>query len=99
MAKPELLQSITILSKKIDILLQQQKSLQERIDNLEMQNQELRKQHDVDVSLLDNAKKNIEFLSVSHRLAATPEAIISARKKISSLIRTIDSCIRMINED
>lgn len=99
MAKPELLQSITILSKKIDILLQQQKSLQERIDNLEMQNQELRKQHDVDVSLLDNAKKNIEFLSVSHRLAATPEALISARNKVSKLIRTIDSCIRMINED
>ena len=99
MAKPELLQSITILSKKIDILLQQQKSLQERIDNLEMQNQELRKQHDVDVSLLDKAKKNIEFLSVSHRLAATPEALISARNKVSKLIRTIDSCIRMINED
>lgn len=99
MAKPELLQSITILSKKIDILLQQQKSLQERIDNLEMQNQELRKQHEVDVSLLDNAKKNIEFLSVSHRLAATPEALISARNKVSKLIRTIDSCIRMINED
>ena len=79
--------------------MQQQKSLQERIDNLEMQNQELRKQHDVDVSLLDNAKKNIEFLSVSHRLAATPEALISARNKVSKLIRTIDSCIRMINED
>ena len=99
MAKPELLTSISQLSKKIDSVLAQQQKLQKKITDLEKKNEELRLQHESDIKMLEKAEKEIEFLKVSHRLASSPEAIISARKKISSLIRTIDSCIRMINED
>lgn len=99
MAKPVLLQSFNNLSKKIDSLIETQKDLQERLKHLENENQELRTQHLKDQEDLDNAKKDIEFLKLSHRLADNPEALISARNKISQLIRTIDSCIRMIKED
>ena len=99
MAKPELLHSISTLSNQIDRLLEQQKKLQQRINFLETNNEELRKQHESDQLMLAKAQKDIEFLSVSHRLAASPEALLEARGKISMLIRNIDSCIRMIKED
>lgn len=99
MAQPELLQSITKLSKKIDSLLDQQKKLQDRIVLLEKSNLELISQHENDIKMLEKANKEIEYLKVSYRLASSPEAIISARNKISGLIRTIDNCIRILNED
>ena len=99
MAKPELINSISILSRKIENLIEQQKSLTERVFVLEQENQILRNQHKEDLIVISKAQKEIEFLSMSHRLANSPEALISARNKISQLIRTIDSCIRIIKED
>ena len=80
-------------------MLKLQQSLQNRIAELEVSNNELRKQHEADSILLEKAYKEIEFLKVSYRLASSPETIISARIELSKLIRTIDNCIRMINED
>ena len=99
MAKPELISSISNLSKKIDSLLITQRQLLERIKNLETVNMELRKQHDEDQELLAKAQKDIDYLSLSHKLADSPEALVEARNKISKLIRTLDNCIRLINDD
>ena len=99
MAKPELLISIHTLSKKVDLLLQEQNKLLERIKLLEIENDKLKNQSFKDREALENAEKDIEFLSLSHRLANSPEALTKARQKIAKLIRTIDSCIRLINED
>ena len=99
MASYELINSITSLLKKIDILIEQQKKLQQRVIELENKNKELSRQHEEDVLRLERIQKDIEFLSVSYKLAESPEALVSARKKISRLIRTIDNCIRMIEED
>ena len=99
MAKPELIQTLSRLSKKIDSLLEENKSLHEKVKTLEKNNKELISSHLNDTLLLNKARKEIEFLSLSHRLAASPEALVEARNKISNLLRTIDTCIRMINED
>ena len=99
MAKPELLSSVHHLSKKIDKLMEQHRINQNKINQLLEENLEMRQQHETDVQLLEKANKEIEFLSVSHRLADSPEALVSARNKVAKLIRTIDNCIRMINED
>lgn len=99
MAKLELIQTITMLSRKVDDLMAQLKLAQERAARLEEENSELRKIHEDDISKLQQAQKDIEFLSLSHRLADNPEALVDARKQISQLIRTIDSCIRLINQD
>ncbi|MCH5224541.1 MAG: hypothetical protein J1D77_01030 [Muribaculaceae bacterium] len=99
MAQPELIQTVQTLSRKVDTLLGDLKKAQEIAKKLEIANTELRKQHEKDVLALESAKRDIEFLKISHRLAATPEALVSARNQITQLIKTIDSCIRMINDD
>lgn len=99
MAKPELISSIANLSKKIDKLIETQKKLQKRVTELELANQELRTQHEEDLNKISKAQKDIEYLSLSYRLADSPEALVEARNKISKLLRTVDSCIRLINED
>lgn len=99
MAKPELLQSLSALSRTIDSLLEQQKKLSARVKSLEMKNSELLKTQEETGRKLEELRKENEFLVLSHRLASSPEALVAARTKISKLLRTIDSCIRMITEE
>ena len=99
MAKSDILHSISQLSKKIDALLVEREKLLDQIQKLKAENHELSLQHQNDVMLLENTKKDVEFLRLSHKLADSPEALVEARKEISSLVRTIDSCIRLIKEN
>lgn len=99
MAKSDLIIAISALSKKIDGLLDERNKLIARINDLQIENEKLKSLHTQDSADLENALRDIEFLSLSHRLADSPEALVEARKIISSLIRTIDSCIRLIKED
>lgn len=99
MAKSDILYSISQLSKKIDALLVEREKLLDQIQKLKAENHELSLQHQKDVMLLENTKKDVEFLRLSHKLADSPEALVEARKEISSLVRTIDSCIRLIKEN
>lgn len=99
MAKSDLLSSLSILSRRIDGLLEERDRLLDKIRELDSENRELKAQKEQDRLLLENSRKDIEFLSMSHRLADSPEALVEARNKISKLIRTIDSCIRLLKED
>ena len=99
MARPDLITSLTRLSRQIDTLTENNKNLERKLEAIHEENESLKRQHETDILEKERLKKEIEFLSLSHRLADSPEAIVSARNKISTLIRTIDSCIRMINED
>ena len=99
MAKPDLLRTITTLSRRIDLLISLNQSLSEKVEALEKENETLKKQHLLDVERIVKEEKNVEFLSLSHRLADSPQALIEARTKIASLIRTIDSCIRILKEN
>ena len=77
----------------------EQEKLRNQVKELHKKNLELSQQHEVDTDKLLKAQKEIEFLTMSYRLAASPEALVAARNKISQMLRTIDSCIRMINEE
>lgn len=48
---------------------------------------------------LKQARIEIEFLTLSHRLADSPEALANARTTIARLIRRIDSAIALIKND
>lgn len=48
---------------------------------------------------LQRALTDAEFLTMSHRLADSPDTIISARRQIARLIRNIDNCISMLKEE
>ena len=99
MATNQLLQTLSELNSKIEELLRIQESLKEKVSELEKKNLFLMNQHEKDLLLLENAGKDIEFLSLSHKLAESPDNLISTRRLLIRLIGTINNCIRMIKEE
>ncbi len=45
------------------------------------------------------AQLEVDFLTVSHRLADSPEKLISARRRLQGLIAKIDRCVSLLKED
>lgn len=81
-------------------------ALENRLRAAETENARLRAQLDDTHARLDETRAerdrallDVEFLTVSHRLADSPEAIRSARTRISRMIRTIDKCITLLKDD
>ena len=44
-------------------------------------------------------KLDIEFLSLSHKLADSPQALADARTKVKRMIAEVDKAISLLNED
>lgn len=99
MAKSEFANSISELSGNIDKLIDSRNFLKAKIIDLQEENSSLKLQLKETRDELSSALKEVEFLKLSYRLAASPEALVAARSKISKLLRTIDSCIRLLKED
>ena len=99
MAQKQLLQMLSELTERIEKLTDKTKKLEEQLKELQEKNRELEVQHQADVEKSIRDAKDIEYLSMSYRLAATPETLLLTRRKIEGLIRTINKCIRMINEE
>lgn len=74
-------------------------TLNSRISDLEKENADLRAQLSQSRKDLDKANTDVEFLTVSHRLADSPDTLLATRRKIARLIRHIDNCITMLKED
>lgn len=90
---------LSALLPKIDELDRRQQTLESDRRRLADENAGLRRE-------LDDARKQIhrleqerEFLTLSHRLADTPEALAESRRHIATLIRRLDSAISMLKED
>lgn len=75
------------------------RQMRERVARLEEENEDLRRQLAETRAELDSSTKDVEFLTMSHRLADSPDSVISARRRIARLIRTIDNCISMLKEE
>lgn len=99
MANDQLLQTLSELNSRIQSLIEVQNQLQLRVEELETRNLVLENQHQSDVKKIEQAEKDIEFLTLSHRLADSPDTIISTRRLLIRLIHTINNCITMINEE
>lgn len=87
------------IGEKATQLAQMQELMKARISELEEKNMQLETELKETKDLLDKALSDIEFLTVSHRLADSPDSIVSTRRHIARLIRNIDSCISMLKED
>ena len=93
---------ITILSQisdkitELEAIRRQQNS---RIKLLERENEDLKEKLKEQTQLLNQANIDKEFLTMSHRLADSPDSLISTRRRIARLIRTIDNCISMLKEE
>ncbi|MDE6443362.1 MAG: DUF3450 domain-containing protein [Muribaculaceae bacterium] len=98
MAQP-LLSILADLNEKISRLAGVQEALKKRIIELERENENLKAELKESRDMLDKANTDVEFLTMSHRLAENPDSIIATRRRIARLIRTIDNCISMIKEE
>lgn len=93
-----LLSVLEQLQQKIASLQEENTRLKGRNSELEHLNAELRKNEAEAIKLRDRALVDAEYLSVSHRLADSPDTIVEARRMIAGLIRNIDRCIEMLKE-
>ena len=87
-----LIRKTDLLARHIDVLEQTNAELKAKIALLEEQLTEERQN-------ANRARLDADYLTVSHRLADSPDTIIATRRRISSLIRTIDRCISMLKDD
>lgn len=94
-----LLPLLASLNDKINKLISVQENLLSRIEQLEEENEGLKAELNDKMKQLAKANTDIEFLTISHKLADSPDSIIATRRRIARLIKTIDNCISMINED
>lgn len=97
MAMP-LLSVLNSLQERLDGLVATHNELLNKIRELEEENLQLKAEIKEKDLALGKAETDIEYLTMSHRLAENPDTIIAARRKIAGLIRTIDNCISMLKE-
>ena len=88
----ELREKIELLATQRDAARASQASTAKEAEELRLQLEECREQ-------LRQARLEVDFLTVSHRLADSPENIISARRRLQRLIAKIDRCVSLLKED
>lgn len=72
--------------------------LKERNRLLEEENADLRRLAAEAQKEREKAMLDAEFLAVSHKLADSPDTLVSARHHLARLIRNIDRCLEMLKE-
>lgn len=87
------------IDEKVNRLKSINESLQRRIQELEMENENIRAELNETRKDLNKARTDVEFLTVSHKLADSPDSLIATRRRIARLIRHIDNCIAMLKGD
>ncbi len=68
-------------------------------ERLKRENESLKEQLSESLQELQRAKMEVDFLTISHRLADSPENLISARRRVQRLIAKIDRCVSLLKED
>ena len=87
------------LESKISELIESRTQLKTQVAFLEEENRQLKSQLLEKDNRINSLSNDLEFLTMSHKLADNPDALIATRRKIARLIRTIDTCISMIKEE
>lgn len=90
---------IDSLSAKVMRLVSQRDSLKEENSDLKEEIARLKGMVDEDMNQIASLEKEVEFLKLSHRLADSPETLIESRRIVAALIRKIDRCITLLNDD
>lgn len=83
----------------ITVLAQQKDAAQAEAERNSREASRLRMDLDECRRELKEARMEIDFLTVSHRLADDPENLISARRRLQRLIAKIDRCVTLLRED
>ena len=87
------------LRRKVLTLAAEREQSAARLEELERENESLKEQLAECRNDLQTAKMEVDFLTISHRLADSPENLISARRRVQRLIAKIDRCVSLLKED
>ena len=98
MARP-LNRIIEELRQKAIALAMQRDQAVSDLDRIKKENETLKEQLSESRQELTMARMEVDFLTISHRLADSPEKIISARRRLQRLIAKIDRCVTLLKED
>lgn len=88
----ELREKIALLARQRDNALKETERLTRQVEQLQQQLAE----SDRNLGL---ARMDVDFLTVSHRLADSPDKLIPARRRLQRLIAKIDRCVALLRED
>lgn len=91
--------TLEAMLQKIDTLGKSLAEERKEKESLRGQNSELRLKVEELSRKLDKALSDVEFLTMSHRLADSPDHLVETRRHIASLIRNIDRSISMLGSD
>lgn len=87
------------LKRKMLTLAAEREQSAAKLEKLERENESLKEQLAECLRDLQTAKMEVDFLTISHRLADSPENLISARRRVQRLIAKIDRCVSLLKED
>ena len=88
----ELREKMELLASQRDEALAAKEALAQEADTLRQQLEECRES-------LRESRMEVDFLTVSHRLADTPANLVSASRRLQRLIAKIDRCVTLLKED
>ncbi len=95
----QLLRVIKDLRSTIEALASQRDQFRTENERLSQEVESLKRQLDDSRKDLKEAQMEVDFLTVSHRLADSPDNLISARRRLKRLIAKIDRCVSLLKED
>lgn len=87
------------IQNKIALLAEKRDKAEARCLSLEKQIADLSASLSEKEEELRKALLEVEFLTLSHRLADSPEALAKARTTVAGIIRKVDSAISLIKGD
>lgn len=88
----EIRSNIEEIASQRDDALDANRKLTQEVESLRLQLDECRQE-------LKTTRMEVDFLTVSHRLADSPENIISARRRLQRLIAKVDRCVSLLKDD
>lgn len=91
--------SLRALGEKAERLAAQRDRLAKENQDLRDQLEELRQELDDTRQQRHKAELEVEFLTVSYKLAGTPAKLADARRHVARLIRILDRCIALLRDD
>lgn len=87
------------LSSKIELLAAQRDEAVEALRESREEAEDLKRRLKAMQEELHSKTLDVEYLTVSHKLADNPEALAQARAKIREMIGRIDKAVAMLKED
>lgn len=89
----------SLLKSKIDTLVAQRDDALRNLERSEAENGSLKKEIERLSQKLQQSDLDVEYLTVSHKLADSPQSLANARGIVQGLIKRVDKAIRLLSED